>query len=657
MAIVTQDRRGGMTETVNTTFKLEVSDFPAFGVVAVFMRETLSEVPTYEITVNDQATKLESLIGQQADLTFLVDETEVEKPRKFSGLVTSGQRYLDASGTPYLRLEVRPKLAVLGLSHHSAIYQNKTSTDIVRAVLDRNGLAKLKIDGTKSKVKRDTVIQYDENDLTFCQRLLAEEGLTFWVEDVEGAATMVVHDARRPFSGIWTKIELSDAHAPKGQYRVADSLQLQRDLRPDKVELTAYNPAKADIAVSGAVSSSDAHTPESPMILEYRAMPVGDLKQAELDILKDATQRSEWTLTGTCRHPAMYLGQELDIKSDGNAELADIYVVVSLSFTMAGGNALSCDFTALPKHLHPVPRQIPKPRIAGVHNAIVVGKSNGDPACDNQGRVNVRFFWDKASSDSGFIRVSEPFAGNGYGAQFIPRAGHEVLVSFLHGDPDAPVITGQIYTERSEAPFVGKDTTSSGFRTQIDGEPNELEFDDRKGAEKFRILAGRDYEMVANRNSNTKILEHETTEIGGSSTLNITGDFTIKTDGHKEVTAQQRSVDVSGDDKVDAENITLTGKTSITLKVGQSSIKLTSSGVVINAPTVEIKGKSKIDLNSSGALALAGLTAELEAKTALDLKGLNINAKADVMFKAQGTMAEMSGSAMLTLKGGVVMIN
>ncbi|MBW4964192.1 type VI secretion system Vgr family protein [Sulfitobacter sp. CW3] len=625
--------------SVDKKLDLNITDFS--------IHETLSEVPTYSVTVLDQSTQLDSLVGVTCEINFAADAYTDSETRSFSGLVMSVERVLDRSGSPYLKLEIRPKLAVLGLSVHSAIYQKSTSLDILEKVLQRNGLANVKVTGTIPQAKRDTVIQYNENDLGFCRRILAEEGLAFYFHDGTSPETLVLHDVRKPFPSDHKEIELTDAQMSDVGRIEASSLSLRRSLGPDKVELTHYDASDADQVTAGPAVSSEAKSPVTPTVIEYRPVIVGDIKKDELKVLTNAAQRPELAIAGHCEHPAMHLGQALDIASSEFSDMAGRYIISSITYTPTRGNALMCRFEAVPKGHVPAPERLPKPLIAGVHNAIVVSSQAsakaGDPACDEKGRVLVQFFWDVADSNSGYIRVSEPFAGKGYGAQFTPRVGHEVLVSFLHGDPDAPVVTGQLYTEKHKPPFNEKNTHKSGFRTQLkDGKQNELEFNDENDKELIGLRAGRDFELIVNENVTREVKKNDTTKIEEKSKLDIGDSWDIT---------------VKNDQTTKADKITLTGDSEITLKVGSSKIVLSSSGIVIDAPKVEIKGQSKVDVESKGQLALAGMSSKLEAKTALDVKGMNVSVKGSLKTSLEGTMSEVKGSGMVTIKGGVTMIN
>ncbi|CUH78343.1 type VI secretion system Vgr family protein [Tritonibacter multivorans] len=637
--------------SVDGSLELEVIDFS--------LREGLSEVPVYNLTVLDQTQTLDALVGQPCTLAFPEDLFEVA-PRDFAGLVMAAERVLDATGSPMLRLKVQPVLAVLGLSVHSAMYQNKDAVDIVKEVLARNGLSRLKISGSKGKAKRETVIQYNENDLEFCRRILAEEGLAFYFHDGSAADTLVIHDVQNPFPKGAGGIELTDAEMSDVERMEASQLSLRRALRPDKVELTHYDAEKADMATAGPAVSSAAKTTETPSVVEYRHVTIGDLKTNELKVLAAAEQAPELGLSGTCEHPGMFIGQELDIASANQPDLAGRYVVIGLTYTPKRGNAVSCQFEAVSADNLPAPERLPKPLIAGVHNAIVVGGSSakaGEVACDAEGRVQVRFFWDKTSSASGYLRVAEPYAGNGYGSQFLPRVGHEVLVSFLHGDPDAPVITGQIYTDKHKPPFAEKNSTKSGIRTKLEGDPNELEFDDKKGAELIGLRAAKDFELLVTENVTRDVKKLDTTKIGETSKLDIGKNWEIAVTEAQTNSAKSRTSTITEGETVEAKEITLEGSSKITLKVGSSKIELSSSGIKIDAPKVEISGSSKVDVKSDATLSLSGLSSKLEAKTTLDLKGLNIAAKGSAMVKVEGPMAEVSASGVLTLKGSMAMIN
>ncbi len=641
---------------------LKVDGKTAYDVEDFLIEERLSNVPSYRVTVLDQTSPMTVFLGKPCSIEFVKEVYADAKPRAFAGIVMSVERTVANSGSPALELVICPPLAVLALSLGNAVYEEKTALDILKVVLERNNIKKLKVSGAKPTVKRDLVIQYNENDLEFVRRILAEEGLAFYFHDGSSAETLVLHDTQKPFPSSVKGIKLTDAELSDVERMQAQMLTLRQRVRPGKVELLTYDPEKADKALASETLTLDAKLLEKPGILEYRPVPVtrGKVTGTELDVASDAYRRDEFGLTGTCEHPGMHLGQALNIVSESHPDFAGDYVIVGLHYRPIRGNALLCTFEALPKTHKAVPERLPKPVIAGVHNAIVIGGNDakaGTPFCDAEGRVLVRFFWDKEGENTVWLRVAEPYAGKGYGAQFIPRVGHEVLVSFLQGDPDAPIITGQIYNTKNKPPFIAKNTTRSGFRSKLEGEANEWEFDDKKGSELIAVRAARDYNLIVNNDVLRDIKKFETTKIGETCKLEVEKDFVTTVTNAIKVTAKTRTADIETSDKVTAKTITLEADTKLVLKVGSSSIELTPSAIKISSSTLSAEGKSKADFKSGGPLSVEGMKVDVKADTALVMQGLKADLKASAMLSVQGAICDVKGSGMIKMQGGICMIN
>lgn len=651
-----------MAEQDTVRVALKIDGKTEYDVDDFLIEEVLSEVPNYKVTILDQSSSMTAFLGKPCSIELVKDVYADAIPRAFAGLVMSAERTVTGNGSPALELVIRPPLAVLALSQGNAVYEKKTALDILKAVLERNNLKKLKVTGSKPTVKRDLVIQYNENDLDFVRRILAEEGLTFYFHDGNSAETLVLHDTQKPFPTSFTAIKLTDAELSDVERMEAERLTLRQHLRPGKVELLTYDPEKADKVSAAESLKLGVKLSEKPGIVEFRpvTVPAGKVTGAELDVASDGYRRDEFGLVGTCEHPGMHLGQGLNIVSAGHSEFSGDYVIVGIRYRPLRGNALQCSFDAIPKTHKAVPERLPKPLIAGVHNAMVIGGSGakaGTPFCDAEGRVHVRFFWDSDGENTVWLRVAEPYAGKGYGAQFIPRVGHEVLVSFLHGDPDAPIITGQIYNAKNKPPFIAKNTTRSGFRSQLEGEPNEWEFDDKKGSELIALRAARDYNLIVNNDVLRDIKKSDTTKIGETCKLEIKKDFTTTVSNAIKISGKTRSADIEADDKVTAKTITLQADSKLVLKVGSSSIELTSSGIKISTPTLTAEGKSKADIKSGGALSVKGMKVDVKADTALALQAMQADVKASAMLSVQGAICEVKGSGMVKLQGGICMIN
>jgi type VI secretion system secreted protein VgrG len=262
------------------------------------------------------------------------------------------------------------------------------------------------------------------------------------------------------------------------------------------------------------------------------------------------------------------------------------------------------------------PMATARPRMEGLHTAIVLGPSGEEIHTDDQGRIKIRFFWDwreDATADSSdWVRVVQPWAGNQWGGQFIPRVGTEVAVAFMDADPDRPIVVGGFYNGNDKPIFPAAEKTKLGFRSRSvtkggTDDFNEFSFDDKKGSEVVFLHAQKDMK----------------TEVENDQTLKVDNDRTVTIKGNEKVTIEQgdQSTEVKLGDisvKVDVGSITMEAMQSITLKVGQSSVKLDQTGVTISGLMIKIQGQ--------------------------------------VMTEVEGTMTTVKGDAMLTLSGGIIMI-
>lgn len=654
-----------MAEKEETTVTLVVDRRGSYVVEGFRLEEALSEVPVYEVTILDQTSPLSDFLGAPCEIQLVQQVYANAKPRTFAGVIMSVERTVSANGSPVLQLVVQPSIAALGLSVGNAVYENKTCMDILKEVMKRNKVV-VALTGAKPSVKRPVVIQYNENDLSFVRRILLEEGFVmlcnigFKPDGTKESLSLI--DVMAPFPKNPAAIRLTDAEMSDVDVMEANTLTLQRKVRPGRLQLTTYNPKDAVQANDVGTLPTQSKASTKSTIIEHVpvTVPMGTVKGTAMKLAAAAAARPELGLTGTCEHPGVHLGQTLDIVSEGHNEITGEYIVVGLQYRPVRGNALVCNFDAVPVSHKPALNRPQKPVIAGVHNAIVIGGASskeGDPFCDEQGRVHVKFFWDPEGKNTVWLRVSEPYAGKGYGAQFIPRVGHEVLVSFLHGDPDAPIITGQVYTEKHKHPFMEKNTTRSGIRSELNGEPNEWEFEDKPGAESVTVRAARDYRLFVNNDVMREIKKFETTKIGETCKLEVNQDFITDVTNAIVVKGKSRSVDIQNNDDLSAKNVTIEATSKITFKVGSSKIEMTPSGISITAVKLTEEASGKMEMKANGPLLVDGMKVDVKAKTALALQGLKVDMKASTMLNVQGTLSDIKGSGILKLQGGVCMIN
>nr|MBL0714223.1 type VI secretion system tip protein VgrG [Desulfobacterales bacterium] len=418
---------------------------------------------------------------------------------------------------------------------------------------------------------------------------------------------------------------------------------------------------------------------------EYTTRIEGD-RLANIRIQEEEAKITNITGTSTCR--AFSSGYRYDLSEHYRNEMNDkSYVLVSVNhgaYEAVGGSgegegaSYTNSFTCIPFDIpYRPPRLTPKPVIEGAQTAIVVGPAGEEIYPDEYGRVKVQFHWDREGTNdensSCWIRVSQVWAGAGWGAMYIPRIGHEVIVDFLEGDPDRPIITGRVYHGANMPPYglpgeKTKSTIKSGSSLGGGGF-NEIRIEDKKDNEQIFVHAEKNYdirvkndrfEWIGNNrhlvvkkdkhehvenNRNEKVDADHMEEIGKDRHLKLVGkeakevgkshSFTVKGDVI-EVFRANHSEQTTNDYYLKADNVVIEGMTNITVKVGQSYIAIESGGIKIGT-TGEIVLDAMSTVSVKGT---AGLTLESPAQA-----------------KLKSTNTTIKGDAMTTIEGGVVKIN
>ncbi len=267
-----------------------------------------------------------------------------------------------------------------------------------------------------------------------------------------------------------------------------------------------------------------------------------------------------------------------------------------------------------------------RPRMEDLHTAIVLAPSGEEIWTDDQGRIKIRFLWDwredATADNSDWVRVVQPWAGNQWGGQFLPRVDTEVAVAFMDADPDRPVVVGGLYNGNDKPIYPKDEKTKLGFRSRSvtkggANDFNEFTFDDKKGQERLFMHAQKDMK--------TEVENDQTLEVGHDRTVSVKNDETVTIEqGNQSNTVkmgnQSNKVEMGNIDvKVDLGSISVEAMQSITLKVGQSTVTIDQTGVTV--------------------------------------KGMKISIQGQIQTEVKAPMTSVTGDAMLTLKGGIMMIN
>lgn len=569
--------------------------------------------------------------------------------------------------------ELRPWAYMLTLTADSQIFQEKSVTDIIKQVFDDAGFSDYKISTQGSYNPREYCVQYQETAFDFVSRLMEDEGIFYFWEHEDGKHTMVIaddpsaHKARPGADPARVKTQDSSGRFEE----VVTHVALEQQVTVGAFAMTDYNFEQPSTALEATVTGEDAK-------LEVFEYPGGYIVKGDGEArVKKRIEEHELPaklIRGQSYCRSFISGSKMSLEEHVRSDLNGDYVLSYVSH-QANTTRYQNTFEAFPADVPYRPARITrKPVIVGAQTAVVVGKSGEEIFTDKYGRIKVKFHWDRKGKPdetaSCFIRVAHGWAGKGWGAFYLPRIGQEVIVSFLDGDPDRPIITGSVYNAEQTVPYALPDNaTKSTVKSEISkggGGFNEFRFEDKKDSEEIFMHAQKDYKVTIKNDAVWEILNDETVTIKNQRKVEIqeADDLLTVTKGNRKVEVSKgnddlkvkgtRVVDVT--DKEDHKNKADFAHDvggNYTLKVkGNLTIEATGKISIVSTGAMGIESKQDIAMKAGMNLkAKAGMNMKLEG-------GINVDVKGGVGFKAKGgAMAEVQGGGMLTLKGGLVKIN
>lgn len=567
--------------------------------------ERLNALFSFELTLmaGDDPIEPEELLGEEVVITVSSGDLE----RNFCGIV-SQFREVDPTGDDTFEYiaDVVPRLWLLGLNSHNRIFEEMDALAIVEQVVQESCEMPVQRAVTKPCTVRETCCQFNETDLAFVQRLLAEEGIAFCFSHGEREAELILADSLHglpdssPGEYPYKEREESDWKSRVSRFKRAGRLCTAKLSSTDYSEYAASRP----IEVEDELRPGREKSRQGEMTLHGRHnFESGGTER----ILKQGTcsgQVKRW-LNGLESAGSQYTGVSgaVTFTAGHKFELSDTPVVanketqfllMAVTHEAADGydektfyrNSFVCTAASNPTAF--TPTIIPeRPRIWGPQTARVIEVENPE-AAKAHGRVKVLFPWDSEQS-SCWARVAQLYAGNKWGGFFIPDIDQEVLVECINGDPDRPVVVGAVYNNDNAVPPYSK--WQSGIRTRP-GDYNELRFDDNPGQEEVYFQAGRDHKFLIQNDESGEVLNDQTLEIGGKQKITVEGDIDYESKGSINIKAG-RSLEIEA-------------TTNITLKVGGNKITLGPEGITIKGSLVTVKSNAMTEVSSSGILKLQG---------------------------------------------------
>ncbi|HYO54532.1 type VI secretion system Vgr family protein [Archangium sp.] len=605
---------------VTPAFSLRIgSQEPEALVVSGFSgREGLSSLYEFQVDfhpLEDAPLEAESLLGAEALLTVRLPE---DKARQVHGRVRALGSLGMQGGRWRYRAWVVPKAWWLTQVRRSRIFQGKTVPRIVKAVLEGGGVeVKLSLSG--SYEVREYCTQYRETDFAFVSRLMEWEGLFYFFQHTEEGHVLVVGDKPNVHEALpgGAKLPLreNDGLAEEGEY--LSSLRRVHRLRPGKVHLKDYDFEKPALDVSG--KTQDSSNGQDALEVydypgEYVAPAVG--KGAAKVRLEEVVQAAR-TLEGEGVCPRLTPGYRFEVEDGGTH--AGEYVAVEVVHSgwqpetrgsrEALGRLYRNSFKCMPASVPYRPRRTtPVPHLAGVQTATVVGPAGEEIHTDEHGRIKVQFHWDREGQRddkaSCWVRVGQVWGGPAWGALYLPRMGQEVVVRFLEGNPDRPLIAGTVYNGSNPTPYALPDdktrsTLKSASSLGSDGF-NEFRIEDAAGQEEIFVHGQKNEDLLTENDKDQAVLGYEdlmvkknrsrTVEgdqeldvgqddislVEGNQTLQVRGERTTNTAGsHSESVEKNQTITV-------AKNFTATISTAAAESVGAGKALTIGAGYAID---------------------------------------------------------------------------
>jgi type VI secretion system secreted protein VgrG len=606
-----------------------------------------------ELLSEDDAIDFKCIVGQRVTVKLLLADAS---PRYFNGFISRfSQGARDGVLTSY-HAEMVPWLWFLTRTADCRIFQKKSVPDIIQQIFKDLGFTDFKLNLYSTFQPRDYCVQYRETDFHFVSRLMEQVGIYYFFEHDDTKHNLIL--------GNDPNVHKDCPGQPKVRYEltaggwqdddVITEWRLEEAFRPGSWAQTDYNfetpSTSLLVALSGANKYEIYDYPG-----DYAARGDGDtLTKVRLE--EDTTPTLVAQGTSDCR--AFVTGHKFTLQDHYRPDLNQPYVITSVNHRASqggdyGGGAMDGldkeftyqnTFACIPASVTFRPGRItPRPTVRGCQTAMVVGPGGEEIHTDKYGRVKVQFHWDREGkrneNSSCWVRVSHPWAGKGWGAVSIPRIGQEVVVDFLEGDPDQPIIVGRVYNAESMPPYgLPAGAVVSGVKsnsTKGGGGYNEIVMDDTKGTELIRVHAQYDKDKVVEHDERVHVKHDRTEAVDNDETITI---------GH------DRKEEVKHDEKIRIGN----DKTEVVNHDRTLQVDHDKTETVVHNKRIQVGGDHSENIDGAMTVIIGStLTENVLVNYAESVAGaMEITVGAALAITAGGAMAETVGAIKAETVGG-----
>ncbi|MBD8122559.1 type VI secretion system tip protein VgrG [Pseudomonas lutea] len=573
-----------------------------------------------ELTSLDGAIDLNRLLGKPMSVSLQLPDGS---DRYFHGIVASCSQGVNRGQFASYQAILRPWLWLLTRTSDCRIFQNLTIPQIIKQVFRDLGFSDFEDALSATYREWEYCVQYRETSFDFVSRLMEQEGIYYYFRHEQDRHVLVLADAygaHHPAPGY----EAVPYYPPDGQHRERDHIddwRLAQHVQPGSLELNDYDFQRPSARINVRSAMPRAHSAGDYPLYDYPGTYVQSqdgehYARTRIEAVQSLHERVE--LHGNAR--GLGAGHLFSLIGFGREDQNREYLIVSAHCTVSqeqlesgstgGGSQYSSRLVCIDaqQSFRPQPTT-PRPVVKGPQTALVVGPAGEEIWTDQFGRVKVHFYWDRHDqsneNSSCWIRVSQAWAGKNWGSMQIPRIGQEVIVSFLEGDPDRPIVTGRVYNAEQTVPYnLPANATQSGMKSRSSkgGSPanfNEIRMEDKKGQEQLYIHAERNQDIV--------VEVDESHSVGHDRNKSVGHDETVTIGNNRLRIVKQEDILAVGQRKTDSvsQSYVIEVGENLRLVCGESILELNASGQ-INLTGVQISffASGDAEFNTGGVLHL-----------------------------------------------------
>lgn len=676
-------------------FEVEDQSLPRFRVIRLGGYEGISQLFRFEVTLlcSEPDVDFSKLLNKQAALKIYCWQTK-DYSRVFHGIISRfeevGRHFIAPEGVVF-HAELVPRLWRLMLISQCRIFQNLSVPEIIEEVLKAAGFQQSDYELSlqrnyepRNQPPREFCVQYNETDFQFISRLMEEEGIFYFFRHNTDKEVLViadspaVHRETTPLSRVEYDPTV-DRDTPREEW--VPRLEYTERVVSTKVTLKDFNyqTPRTELMTHHFTARN-----ESFSVFEYPG-GFGSLERGDslARIRNEAMECGRMCIEGESNCRSLAAGFRFTLSGHSQKRLNQEYLLTHVvhelgekEVRLPNGRvdqkvAYSNRFVCIPANIPYRPTQLtPKPKIYGTQTAIVTGVSDEEIHVDEQQlRVKLQFHWDVrpgSEKNSCWVRVGQVWAGSGFGSTFIPRVDQEVIVSFLEGDPDRPIIIGCVYNGANSPPYsLPQEKTKTGIKSNSypgGGGSNEIWFDDRKDSEEIYLHAQKNWTIEIENDKNQTVGHDETFSVGNNRTKHVEVD-------QKETIGHDKTIEVGNDhDETIGHNMTInvgqnlseTIGSNMTLQVSQNLDETIGNSMTLQVAqniNENVGGNHSEQVQNSFSLKAQRITLQADDQIVLKTGSAQIVMRSNGDVQIKGNNIQLKGSGNIIIKGNKIAEN